>query len=146
MIIKICNWYGEGKNLFCSYKIICMSFLFKNRIYQHLKFNFLNFKSNAGKVIAHKIENEDWQMFNYGRLRKIHTDFRVLQSLSLSLFSTDFVKLISLELYNVVLVSIVQQSGSAIHIHAAPLLLDSLPLWVTTEHWVEFPELLVGSH
>ena len=64
-------------------------------------------------------------------MREIHTDFRVLQSLS---FLTDFVKLILLEFYNVVLVSIIQQSESAIHIHTAPLFLDVLPLWVTTEH------------
>ena len=43
-------------------------------------------------------------------------------------------------LYNVVLVSAVQRSESAICIHISPLL-DFLPIQVTTEHWVEFPML-----
>ena len=44
-------------------------------------------------------------------------------------------------LYNVVLVSTVQQSESAIRIHISPLFSDFLPIQVTTEHSVEFPEL-----
>ena len=44
-------------------------------------------------------------------------------------------------LYNVILVSAVQQSESAIRIYIIPLFLDFLPIWVTTEHCVEFPEL-----
>ena len=45
-------------------------------------------------------------------------------------------------LYNVVLVSAVQQGESAIciHVYMSPFL-DFLPIWVTTEHWVEFPVL-----
>ena len=37
-------------------------------------------------------------------------------------------------LCNVVLVSAVQQSESAIHTHISPLLLDSLPIYGITDH------------
>ena len=49
-------------------------------------------------------------------------------------------------LYNVVVVSAVQQSESAICIHTSPLFLDFLPIQDTTEHWVEFPVLYICSH
>ena len=39
------------------------------------------------------------------------------------------------------LVSAVQQSESALHIHVSPLFLCFLPIQVTTKCWVEFPEL-----
>ena len=43
---------------------------------------------------------------------------------------------------NVVLIPAVQQSESAMLIHIFLLFfLDFLPIWVTTEHWVEFPGL-----
>ena len=45
-----------------------------------------------------------------------------------------------------VLISAVQRSESALHIHVSPLFLCFLPVQVTTECWVEFPELTVGSH
>ena len=41
-------------------------------------------------------------------------------------------------LYEVMLLSTVQQSESAIHIHISPLFLDFLPIQVTMEHQVEF--------
>ena len=43
-------------------------------------------------------------------------------------------------LYNVVLVSTVQQGKSVAHIHISPLL-DFLPIQVTTEHQVDIPVL-----
>ena len=44
-------------------------------------------------------------------------------------------------LYNIVLVSAVEISKSALCIHVSPLFLDFLPIWVTTEHCIEFPVL-----
>ena len=44
-------------------------------------------------------------------------------------------------LYNVVLVSAVHQSESAICLHIFPLFLNFLPIQATTEQWVEFPVL-----
>ena len=43
--------------------------------------------------------------------------------------------------YNVVLVSSVQQNESIIHIHVSTLLESFFPVYVITEHWVEFPVL-----
>ena len=47
-------------------------------------------------------------------------------------------------LYNVGLISAVQQSESAIRIHTSPLFLHFLSSKVTSEHWVEFPVLYRG--
>ena len=41
-------------------------------------------------------------------------------------------------IHSIVLVSAVQQSESIIHLHIATLFLDSIPIWVITEYWVEF--------
>ena len=54
-----------------------------------------------------------------------------------------FFKLILLaySCFTFVLVSAVQQSESAMRMHISPLFLDFLPILVTTEPWVELPEL-----
>ena len=62
------------------------AFYLKIEFHQHLKFNFSNFKSDAGKVIAHKIENEDWKTFNYEVDWEKSTQTLEYCSLSLSLF------------------------------------------------------------